>query len=135
MANTIAESIQWEEATPSKSPGGKLPILDLQCWSEEKPGGSKVFYEFYRKPMANKLIMMYQSAMPERIKRTTLSQEVIRILRNCHPDLPWKQKLVHLNKLTERMRDSGYPEKIREEVIEYGLQGYERMLEVEKAGG
>jgi hypothetical protein len=136
MANTISRSIQWEEAVPSKSPGGKLPILDLQCWHEGTlDGKTTIYYEFYRKPMANRLTMLHQSAMPDKMKRTTLSQEVIRILRNCHPDLPWEQKLVHLNNFTERMRDSGYPEKNREEVIQSGLKGYEIMLEVERAGG
>ena len=136
MANTIAEAIQWEEAVPSTSPGGKLPILDLQCWTKELPQENTiVYYEFYRKPMANRLLMLHQSAMPDKIKRTTLSQEVIRILRNCHPDLSWQQKLTHLNRLTERMRDSGYPERFREEVIRSGLTGYQHMVEVEKAGG
>ena len=73
--------------------------------------------------------------MPEKVKRTTLTQETIRILRNCHPDLPWEQKIVHLNDLTERMRESGYKEKMRKEVIESGLKGYEKMLDVERNGG
>ena len=39
--------------------------------------------------------MLYDSAMPEKVKRTTLSQEVISILRNCHPNLPWQSKQQH----------------------------------------
>ena len=30
MANSMTTSIQWEEAVPSNSPNGKLPILDLK---------------------------------------------------------------------------------------------------------
>ena len=85
--------------------------------------------------MANQLLMLQDSAMPERVKRMTLSQEVIRILRNCHPDLPWQSKLQHLDKFTERMKDSGYPEVMRYEVIQSGLKGYKKMREVEPAGG
>ena len=136
MADSIDTSIQWEEAVPSKSPGGKLPILDLQCWSEQtEEGSTKIYYAFYRKPMANRLLMLHQSALPDKMKRTTLTQEVIRIMRNCHPDLPWEEKVSHLNTFTERMRDSGYPERYRAEVIQSGLKGYEKMLEVEKTGG
>ena len=136
MANTVASFIQWEEAVPSRSSGGKLPILDLKCWAEDTlQGRTEVYYEFYRKPMANQLLMLYDSAMPEKVKRTTLSQEVIRILRNCHPDLPWQTKCQHLNAFTERMRDSGYPESFRYEVIQSGLNGYRKMVEVEEAGG
>ena len=85
--------------------------------------------------MANRLLMLHQSALPDKMKRTTLTQEVIRIMRNCHPDLPWKEKVARLNTFTERMRDSGYPERYRAEVIQSGLKGYEKMLEVEKTGG
>ena len=73
--------------------------------------------------------------MPEKVKRTTLTQETIRILRNCHPDLPWTKKVRHLNELTERMRDSGYNERLRKEVIESGLMGYQKMVDVERNGG
>ena len=136
MANGIAESIQWEEAVPSKSPQGKLAILDLQCWpSESSETGTTIYYEFYRKPMANRQVMLYKSAMPEQVKRTTSSQEVIRILRNCHPSLPWEEKVTHLNEFSERLRDSGYPERTRAEIIQSGLTGYERMKEVESNGG
>ena len=65
------------------------------------------------------------------MKRTSLLQEVIRIVRNCHPDLPW----VHLNALTERMRDSVYPERMRAEIIESGLNGYNKMRETDRNGG
>ena len=33
------------------------------------------------------------------------------------------------------MRDSGYPESTRYQVVQSGLQGYEKMVEVERAGG
>ena len=38
------------------------------------------------------------------------------------------------NDFTERMRDSGYPEGMRYDVIQSGLKGYKRMLETEQAG-
>ena len=120
---------------PSQSANKKLPILDLQCWMEKLHGSNKVYYKFYHKPMSNRLLMMSQSSMPEKVKKTTLIQENIRILRNCHPDLPWKEKLVHLNEFTERMRESGYEERMRKEVIESGLKGYQRMIDVERNGG
>ena len=59
MANTIADFIQWEEAVPSRSPSGKLPLLDIKCWPKDTSEGStEVYYEFYRKPMANRLVML-----------------------------------------------------------------------------
>ena len=127
----MAGCIQWEEAVPLNSPGGRLPILDLQCWHSDTSGKSKIFYTFYRKPLANQL---FNSAMPEQMKRTTLSQEVIRILRNCYPDLPWEEKLVHLKALTERLRDSGYPERMRAQIVESGINRWNKIKETERNG-
>ena len=132
IANSISQFIQWEEAVPSNSINGKLPILDLQCWPSNS---TTIMYEFYRKPMANTQIMLYNSAMPEQIKRKTSSQEVIRILRNCHPNLPWQHKAIHLNQFAQRLRTSGYPEKMRAEIIQSGLKGYNKMREQELNGG
>ena len=48
-------------------------------------------------------------------------------------NIPLQQQ--HLNDFTERMRDSGYPESMRYQIVQSGLQGYKKMLEVERAGG
>ena len=47
--------------------------------------------------MANALLMMEMSAMPATMKRTALTQEVVRIRRNTHPGLPWANTVSHLN--------------------------------------
>ena len=69
-----------------------------------------VWYEHYRKPMANDLLMMEISAMPAKIKRATLAQEVVTIRRNISPDLPWDITVKHLNNFCQRMKASGYNE-------------------------
>ena len=79
--------------------------------------------------------MLEKSAMPYKIKRTTLTQETIRILRNCRRDLPWEEKAAFLTDHSRRMKASGYAEKFREEVIISGIRGFEKMVEVEEAGG
>ena len=132
----VGHPCTWEEGVSSCIPGGGLPILDLQCWHSNTSGtGTTIYYMFYRKPMANQQLMLFHSAMPEKTKRTTLSQEVSRILRNCHPDLPWEDKLAHLNGFIERLRDNGYPEKMRAEIVLSGLKGYGNMKETERNGG
>ena len=57
------------------------------------------------------------------------------MLRNCYQNLPWKQKLVHLNELTDRMREIGNQQRMRKEVIESGLKGYQRMIDAERNEG
>ena len=92
-------------------------------------------YEHYRKPMANPLGMMECSAMPVKVKRTTLTQGVIRIQRNTSKQLPKETVVKHLDEFSASMKASGYSERFRLEVIKSGLEGFERMTKVEEEGG
>ena len=97
--------------------------------------GNKVWYKHFPKEMSNHLLMLEISAMPARVKRATLTQEVITIRRNIRPDLPWEVTTKHLNKFCQRMKASGYNENYRLQILKAGMTGYDRMLEVERAGG
>ena len=113
------------------NPDGKLPILDLKVWVDCT---GRILYEFYRKPMASRLLILSRSAMSERVKRTTLVQEAIRILKNTSPDVPWKNVEVMLSDFSLRMKQSGYPEKYRENVILSALSAWEKMVELDRTG-
>ena len=63
-----------------------------------------------------------------------MSQEVLRILRNTRRTLPWSIKSEMLSQFALRMKDSGYSEQIRQEIIEGGVKGYENQLERALAG-
>ena len=54
--------------------------------------------------MTNYLEMLECSAKPQKIKRTCLTQEAIRVLRNCRLYLPWEAKAKHLTDLSCRMK-------------------------------
>ena len=88
MGNSLDKTIQLTGDCPSANMNGKMPLLNLQVWVED----NKVLYENYRKPVANELLMLEMSAMPAGMKRTVLTQEVIRIRRNIHPGLPWEEE-------------------------------------------
>ena len=69
MGNSICPMIQLEEDFPSKHDNKLLPILDLkvqvqQVEQENQPSLPKLFYYYYRKPMANWQLMPAASAMP-----------------------------------------------------------------------
>ena len=92
-------------------------------------------HESYRKPMANPLMMLAMSAMPAKLKRNVLTQEVVRLRRNISLDLPWETTVKHLNDFSARMRASGYGERYRLEVIKSGVEGFDKMVAEEKNGG
>jgi hypothetical protein len=100
-------------------------------WVED----NKILYENYRKPMANDLLMLEMSAMPAGMKRTVLTQEVIRIRRNIHPGLPWETTVGHLNNFSKRLRLSGYNQDYRYQIIKSGVEGFDKMLAVAAEGG
>ena len=84
--------------------------------------------------MANNLVLMERSAMPMRMKRVCLTQETIRILRNTKKELPETVKNKLLSEFSSRMRDSGYSDKMRREVIESGVKGYEKQVSRDEIG-
>ena len=72
--------------------------------------------------------------MSARQKRVSLTQEVIRILRNTKQDLPDETKNNFLSEFSLRMKESGYSERFRLEVISSGVAGYEKQLARAEAG-
>ena len=131
MGSSINQDIELTGDTPSLHTSGKMPALDTQLWVE----GGKVLYEFFRKPMANPLVMLQCSAMPAKVKRTTLTQEVVRILKNTSRGLPWETAAGHLSEFSARMLLSGYDEQFRYEVLKAGVDGFKKMVQVEEEGG
>ena len=131
LGSSVNPDIQLTGDCPSNYTSGKMPALDTLLWVE----GGRVLYEHYHKPMANPLVMMECSAMPIKVKRTTLTQEVVRIQRNTSTKLPTETLVKHLDEFSARMKASGYQERFRFEVIKAGVEGFEKMAKTELEGG
>ena len=131
MANTICPIIQMEEDFPSRNKDQKLPILDLKVWVRDD---NVIMHEFYRKSMACRTLIMGRSAMPRSMKRSVLTQEGIRILRNCSEDIPWHKIEEHLTDFSLRMKLSGYNENYRYNIINSSITGWKRQKEQDRNG-
>ena len=92
-------------------------------------GKAKLYYQYYRKPMANWLLMPAISAMPGSVKRTALTQYGLRILRNTKLEVEWSVKAAMLSEFMERLRDSGYSHRFRQEILQSVLTGWESIVE------
>ena len=68
------------------------------------------------------------------VKRTTLTQYGLRILRNTSLEISWDIKADMLSEFCERMRDSGYNEVFRSQIIESILKGWDRMVAEQNKG-
>ena len=123
--------------------GLKIPfkptILDIVTWVQKKEPEkqnmkNQIFYEFYEKPMASKFVIMKDSAAPLSQKRTVLTQEGIRRLKNCKAELDWSRKAEHLSNLMQKLKNSGYDEQFRLEILKSSINGFEKIVEDEKNG-
>ena len=77
IANSVEPSIKVEIDFPSKYDDKMMPILDMKMAINEE---QEIEYMFYRKPQSNKFTMMARSALPDKVKWSTLTNEALRRL-------------------------------------------------------
>ena len=122
---------------PSNHNDNRMPILDLKVWIQNRNDGSSrsiVLHEFYRKEVSSKAVSHARSAMPLSMKRTTMTQELLRIMLRCSPELKWEQVIPHLDECMMRMQFSGYDKRFRMETLKSALKGYAEIEKKDKEG-
>ena len=131
IGNSISSFINLTKDTPSQNESGWMPLLDLQVQVRD---GNQIYYKFYKKKVSNPLLMLQSSAMPEKVKRATLTEEGIRRLRNTKRELPWEEKAEILSEFSHKLMLSGYSQKFRSETIKSAVAGYNKQLARADAG-
>ena len=138
IANSIDETIIMTAECPSMHPenGFKLPYLDMALWVEDNKKNSqgKILFSHYTKPMASKLVIQKTSAIGKSQKRTILTQEGIRMLRNTHPDLPDSYREEDMSTFAKKLQNSGYDEKERLIIIRSAMNGYNKQVKADQEG-
>ena len=125
IANSIDPDIDVEIDFPSQHPSKMLAILDMQMGMLN----NKVQYMFYRKPMANNYTMMANSAVSDRVKRSTMTNEALRRLLSCSTNLEEHKKVEVMEEYARLLRRSGYSERFRHEVISDAIRGHQKLLQ------
>ena len=72
--------------TPCNFANGKLPVLDVEV-NINKEEENRIDFEFFEKPTKNSKVILADSALSLSKKRTILTQEVLRRLRNTKLEL------------------------------------------------
>ena len=132
IANSIDQNIEVEVDFPSKHEDKMMPILDMKMAIDTN---NLVKYQFYKKPMANKYTMMARSALPDKMKRSSLTNEAMRRLLCCSPNLEKEKRDEIMEDFARMLRRSGYQERFRHEVISDAVRGFEKKEEEERRGG
>ena len=133
IANSMDDMIKFTVDHPKKHKSGKIPILDIQA-SINKDKQNMIQFEFYEKPTKNQKVIMSDSAIPSSQKRTILTQECLRRLRNTQIALGEEVQLKHVNKFMVNMRNSGYNAKYRQEIVDSTFKAFDEMIKADQEG-
>jgi len=72
--------------------------------------------------------------LPIQVKRTILTQQVLRVLLNCSGDLLWEEKATHVNEMMRKVQFSGYNKKFRYEIVNSAMKAYNKIVEEDCKG-
>ena len=135
LGNEVHPSIQLECEYQSMHGDNKLPLLDVKMWITTLEGkGTQLMHEYYQKKVASRSVVHARSSLPWSTKRTVLTQEVLRILLRCSPDLPWTDVKSHVETFMQRMQFSGYKMKFKGEVVKSAFKAYRAIKEKDERG-
>ena len=114
--------------TPCNFEDGKLPVLDVKVNINENEQ-NRIDYEFFEKPTKNPRVILANSALSFAKKRTILTQECLRRLRYTKIELGPEVQRKHLNQFMLKLKNSGYNEKFRTEILNSALKAFQQMVE------
>ena len=133
LANQINPMIQLTLETPCNFTNGKMPVLDVTV-NVNPAENNRIDFEFFEKPTKNPRVILASSALSWSQKRTILTQECLRRLRNTKLELGPEVQKMHLDKYMLKLKNSGYNNKFRQEILDSGLKAYQKMLDDDKNG-
>ena len=133
VAESIDDIVKFTVDLPSKHENGKIAILDIEA-KINKDEGNRIEYEFYEKPSKNKRVILENSALPFKQKRTILTQECLRRLRNTMVDLGEETRNKHLDNYMLKLKNSGYSIKFRTDILDSALNAFEKIMKDDKEG-
>ena len=151
IGNNIHESLQLTGDASSLHDNNRLPTLDLSLWTEryqvtryqsdtgeaergEGEARCRVMHEFYAKEVSAKYVTHARSAMPPSMKRTVLTQELLRVMLRCSPNLEWSKVTRHLNDMMKRLQFSGYGQVYRAQLLKSALSAYDSIVRKDAEG-
>ena len=134
VANSVHPSIRMTIDYPSRYEEGKVPMLDVKMWITGEGEERRIQYEHYEKEMVTKAVIHASSAIPYKVKRTVLTQEMLRRMLHCSADLTQEERLKHLNDFMLKIQYSGYDKTFRYTVAKSAINAYRTIQEKEEMG-
>ena len=133
IAEEIDPMLKFTIDTPCNYKDGKLPVLDVKVNINVKEN-YRMDYEFYEKPTKHPKVILANSALSMAQKRTILTQECLRVMRNTKIELGEHVRNQHLSRFMIKLKNSGYSKKFRIEVLDSAIKAFEKMIQDDKKG-
>ena len=133
VAAEVDPMIKFTVDIPSHHEDKKIAVLDLKI-KVNLTENHRIDYEFFEKPTKNPKILMADSAINAKSKRTILTQECLRRIRNTKIELGEEVRNDHLNRFMIKMKNSGYSQSYRTQILNSALNAFEKMVEEDKKG-
>ena len=130
IQNSNLSCLKFEMETPEMFIEQKLPTLDFKCWMY----GNKIMYSFFQKAVAKKTLIQRKSALGENCKVASLSQNMVRRMKNTSEELPDTERVSIINEYCAQLEASGYSVTQTRNIVKAGLTGYQNLLEKCKKG-
>ena len=126
----IYSDLKFTTETGEEFENGRLPTLDMEMWIEN----GRILYSYYEKPVAAKTVINQKSALSENTKMASLSQDLIRRMKNTTERLDLKHRIAIIDKYAAKILSSGYSRVQTRRIVVAGLTGYERALARHRSG-
>ena len=147
IMNSIFKNIQVTVEVPENFDDDKLPVLDFKCWVDTKEYyqhiddtsktpvlTKRILYTFFEKEMSSKFSIMKTSALPEKSKISSLSNDMLRRMKNVSELLDQETRNIVVDNYARRLLMSGYKRDQVRQIAEAGLSGYERVVKLASQG-
>ena len=141
MASSVIPGLKFTTDWASNNNNKRVPMLDFELWCDQEQHPDYpdamiqvVKYNFFEKAMTNPEVMHQRSAMPHKMKMATLTQEGFMRLCNTSRSLPDKEKCTTLSIYMNKLRKSGYSQKIRTDILEAAVKTFRRKQKEEDLG-
>ena len=133
IAESVDPMLKFTIDTPCSYSDGKMPALDIKV-SVNIAESFRIDYEFFEKPTRNPRVILADSALSAASKRTILTQECLRRIRNTKVELGLEIRNKHLSDFMLKLKNSGYSTKYRMEILNSAVKAFEKMLENDRKG-
>ena len=120
MMNNVRGWLVLTMETEDMFESGILPTLDLEIGVLMD---NKIIYQYYEKPMVPNMVLHRRSAMPEKTRRSTLNQELIRRRINTSELVAMDKRIEIVDKYAQKLINSGFKLDQTSKILVGGLCG------------